>query len=120
MRTYDERCAYATTQQGLDPVVEALAGFGVEVEQTGGFTMVAVVTTGDDVVCVTDDTPAWTTVRDLDGGVRQVPLMDPPREYSVGVYTREAWHETGDEATYEFRARGIASLVRLVGALVGA
>lgn len=77
-RSYEARCAYATTNQGLDPVVERLTaeGFPVEVEQTGGFCMVAVVTMGERVYCVTQD-----------GGT-----------YHLGVYTREGWHDTGDEA----------------------
>lgn len=42
---YELRCAEATTDQGLDPVIDTLkaAGLDVRAEQTGGFTMVACV-----------------------------------------------------------------------------
>ena len=47
---YAEACKEATTFQGLDPVIAALAKEGVDVvvEQTGGFTMVATVYLTDD------------------------------------------------------------------------
>lgn len=79
---YLAACQAATTAQGLDPVVAALkrAGYPVDVEQTGGFTMVAVVPAADPahgVVAITDDgTP------------------DAPR-YMVGVYAGDTW-ETGN------------------------
>lgn len=43
--TYNEACEKAATDQGLDPIVEALRseGFDPIVEQTGGFTMVVYV-----------------------------------------------------------------------------
>lgn len=49
-QTYDARCVTATTEQGLDPVVARLSaeGFPVQVNQTGGFTMVATVTDSRD------------------------------------------------------------------------
>lgn len=55
--TYTERCVAAATAQGLDPVVAALteAGLAPQVEQTGGFTMVAVVYATDGVVAITAD-----------------------------------------------------------------
>ncbi|MBM3661165.1 MAG: hypothetical protein FJW95_16905 [Actinobacteria bacterium] len=39
--TYEEACAFATTRQGLDPIVAAIAAAGipVTVNQTGGFCM---------------------------------------------------------------------------------
>jgi hypothetical protein len=42
---YDEACRWHATQQGLDPITEALTAADVthEVEQTGGMTMVVVV-----------------------------------------------------------------------------
>lgn len=46
MTTYDQACARAATEQGLDPFVAAMksqTGHDVEVWQTGGFTMVAAV-----------------------------------------------------------------------------
>lgn len=47
--TYEEACKQATTDQGLDPVVDFLSrgDFPVTVDQTGGFCMCAAVYTRD-------------------------------------------------------------------------
>lgn len=79
---YLAACQNATTAQGLDPVVAALtrAGYSVQVEQTGGFTMVAVTDAADPahgIVAITDDgTPG------------------EPR-YMVGAYMGDTWN-TGE------------------------
>lgn len=43
MRTYDEICATASKEQGIDALIDELAKLGVKAEtaQTGGFTMCA-------------------------------------------------------------------------------
>lgn len=55
--SYDEACAAAATNQGLDPITEALTAAGIthEVEQTGGFTMVVTVNVPTGVVALTHD-----------------------------------------------------------------
>jgi len=77
--TYADACKRAATLQGLDTVVEALtaAGLPAEVEQTGGFTMVATVYCAEGALVVTDD------------GV------DEPA-YLLGVYPGEAWTDGED------------------------
>jgi hypothetical protein len=79
--TYTDRCVAAATAQGLDPVVDALtaAGLPVELEQTGGFTMVATVRSLSGVVTVTDD----------DG-------------YSVARFTGTSWDDGDCAETYTF------------------
>lgn len=48
---YDEACKAAATQQGLDPITERLTAerIDVNVEQTGGFCMVAYADAGNDI-----------------------------------------------------------------------
>lgn len=74
--SYSERCKLATTAQGLDPVVDALtaAGLPVEVEQTGGFNMVATVRAPGVVVGIIDDATG----------------------YLACVYWGDAWDEGGE------------------------
>lgn len=74
--TYAERCAWAATHQGLDPIVASLgdADIFADVEQTGGFTMVAVVT------CVCG----------------HVAIVDDGAAYLVGTYPGNSWHEDGE------------------------
>lgn len=75
MHSYEEACQHATIAQGLEPF--ALAD-GWTVEQTGGFTMVAVRHMPDGTV--------WTVTRD---GSDEAPY------YAVHS-TREAWVECLD------------------------
>jgi len=65
--SYEEACRRAATDQGLDPIVAELAAAGIthHVEQTGGFTMVAVVplfTTRGAWVGITSGDPGWFVV----------------------------------------------------------
>jgi hypothetical protein len=83
--SYEDACRKAATDQGLDPVIEALttAGIDHQVEQTGGFTMV-----------VTVKVPAGTFAITVDG------------PYVLGFYTDDSWdaHER-DDATYTSHTR---------------
>jgi len=98
---YLARCAEAATEQGLDPVVEALsaAGMTVEVEQTGGMVMVAYVYSADRTrwVGVTDE-------REGSGG------------YLVCVYGRGCTCSRGREweiLTYDADLEDLAVWVRV-------
>lgn len=93
-------CKAAATAQGLDPVVEALTGAGIEVdvEQTGGFTMVAVVRGANGVVAIIDDT--------LDADATE-------KTYLVGLHLGTAWQD-GDEAAGHQNAEGAEALVAAV------
>ena len=75
------KAAAAATKQGLDPVVAALseAGIDFEVEQTGGFTMVATVTRPGGVAAIT---------------------TEGDDEYLVGQYRGDAWVEGEEEHGY--------------------
>lgn len=101
---YDAACAAAATDQGLDPVVAALAeaGIDVAVEQTGGFTMVATVT--------------------VPGGVAAV-TADAPGAYLVGQYRGDAWTEGDEEygyATVEGTEAMVAEVRRVVAEITAA
>lgn len=82
--SYAERCRRASTNQGLDPVVERLhlETIHYEVEQTGGFTMVVVVPTPGGVYGITADT------------------LDP--KYLLCWYENDDWQEgRGESAVWE-------------------
>jgi hypothetical protein len=84
--TYEDRCKWAATNQGLDPIVERLTAEGIdhEVEQTGGFTMVVTVAVPSGTVAVTADTEG----------------------YAMGFYPGRTWHdgptEDSDDPTDAF------------------
>lgn len=73
--SYEEACQRATTDQGLDPVTEALSAAGIPhvVEQTGGFTMVVTVKARNGTFGITDD-----------GG------------YLLGFYPGDSWENSYD------------------------
>ena len=97
--TYEQACRAAATEQGLDPVTEALAAAGIpaEVEQTGGMTMVVVVEVVDGVVGITADGE------------------DDSAPYLVVHYVGTTWEETyGDEdadAAYDLSAAEVVAMV---------
>lgn len=78
---YDERCKAATTDQGLDPVIEALTAAGIPhgLEQTGGFTM-----------AVTVETPTGTFAITNDDG------------YLLGHYPGGLWETSEGDAIYSY------------------
>ena len=87
---YAEMCAAAATAQGIDQIADALRAnaLPVQVEQTGGFTMVAVVRLNGHVVAITDE------------GSPEFPA------YLVGHYPGTSWDEgEGDveEETTDYR-----------------
>lgn len=57
MSDYDAACRKATTDQGLDPVIEALRAAGIphELEQSGGYTMVVTVKVSEGMYAITND-----------------------------------------------------------------
>lgn len=81
---YAEACKRATTNQGLDPMVERLReeGLGFEVEQTGGFTMVIVVSV--------NNTDQGTYGITCDG-------EDPERPWLLAWYEGRAWEFSEEE-----------------------
>lgn len=93
--TYQDRCQLAATAQGLDPIVEALnaADIWVDVAQTGGFCMVAVVPCTDGVVAIIDD-----------GG-----------EYVIGAHPGTTWEDgEGFSVAYSTEIRTLDAMVSRV------
>jgi hypothetical protein len=78
---YDEQCKAATTDQGLDPVIEALTAAGIPhaLEQTGGFTM-----------AVTVEAPSGTFAVTKDDG------------YMLGHYPDGLWETAEGDAAYSY------------------
>jgi hypothetical protein len=81
---YDEACREATTRQGLDPVIAALAAARIPhaVEQTGGFTMVVTIPSRQP-----SNPGTWAIICDV--------------VYLLGFYAGTTWEDgEGDEAIY--------------------
>jgi hypothetical protein len=81
---YDAACKQATTSQGLDPVVARLEAerLVVDVEQTGGFTMVATVKVPAGTVGITADS-------------------DDDRPYLVAFYPGQDWDQGEQEREWK-------------------
>jgi len=82
---YSEACKQATTNQGLDPVVERLTAEKIVhvVEQTGGFTMVLTTRVEGGVFGVTADS-------------------DDPKPYLVCFYAGDDWDQGEQEVEHWF------------------
>lgn len=95
--TYEEKCAYFTTAQGLDPVVSAITESSrmVVVEQTGGFNMVATVPYVDGVWAVT---------------------YEEGEGYFANWFPGLSWQEGPVEDATEILATTLEELVRVVSA----
>jgi hypothetical protein len=91
---FGDACRNATTEQGLDPVVEALtaAGIGSDVEQTGGLTMVVTVKALYGTFGVTAETDGY---------------------YVLGWYPGTSWDDDRENATFtELRLADLVEQIR--------
>jgi hypothetical protein len=108
---YEDACRRAATDQDLDPLTELatarkleleLAGVTYEVEQTGGFTMVAVFyidATGDAVTCTNEG--SWIVVCQptkhwLEGGAR-IKDWSPECRTPASIIDRVLTHAKGTQ-----------------------
>jgi hypothetical protein len=84
--TYDEKCAMATADQGLDPVIATLnsAGIDHELQQTGGFCMVVTASVPDGMLGITQSD-------------------DSSVMYMVCFYPGDTWEEGSEESAVHYR-----------------
>lgn len=80
---YDEKCAIASKDQGIDQLVSAINAKGISatVEQSGGFTMVAYIELSNDKYIYAN--PYGASTYDADGYLADIVQYDAPQDSTI-------------------------------------